>query len=76
MQRKTLLRAGPILLAVLIAWYLLAMALAGAFPPTHWVERLVVFPMQAAVPVFFVVLLLIAVGALVLLFFEWLIRRR
>jgi hypothetical protein len=52
------------------------MALAGAFPPTHWVERLVVFPMQAAVPVFIVVLLLIAIGALVLLLFEWMIRRK
>jgi len=36
----------------------------------------VVFPMQVAVPVFIVVLLLVAVGALVLLLFEWLIRRK
>jgi len=76
MQRKTLVRAGPILLTVVIAWCLLAMALAGVFPSTHWVERLVVFPMQVAVPVFIVVLLLVAVGALVLLLFEWLIRRK
>ena len=76
MQRRTLLRAGPILLTVLISWYLLAMALAGAFPPTHWVERLVVFPMQVALPVFIVVLLLMAVGVSVLLLLEWLIRRK
>jgi len=74
MQFKTLVRAGPILLTMLIAWCLLAMA--GAFPPTHWVEKLLVFPMQIAVPVFIVVLLLVAVGALVLLLFEWLIRRK
>ena len=76
MQRRTLLRAGPILLTVLISWYLLAMALAGAFPQTHWVERLVVFPMQVALPVFMVMLLLMAVGVSVLLLLEWLIRRK
>ena len=75
MQRRTLLRAGPILLAVLISWYLLAMVLAGVFPPTHWVGRLVVFPMQVALPVFMVVLVLMAVGISLLLFVEWLIRR-
>jgi len=75
MQRKTLLLAGSVL-AVLISWYLLATALAGAFPPTHWAERFVVFPMQAAVPVFIVLILLMAVGASVLLIFEWLIRRK
>ena len=75
MQRRTLLRAGPILLAVLISWYLLAMVLAGVFPLTHWVGRLVVFPMQVALPVFMVVLVLMAVGISLLLFVEWLIRR-
>ena len=75
MQRRTLLRAGPILLAVLISWYLLAMVLAGVFPPTHWVGTLVVFPMQVALPVFMVVLVLMAVGISLLLFVEWLIRR-
>jgi len=60
---------------VLISWYLLAMVLAGVFPPTHWVERLVVFPMQVALPVFMVVLVLMAVGISLLLFVEWLIRR-
>jgi hypothetical protein len=76
MQRRTLLRTGPILLIVLISWYLLAMALAGVFLPTHWVERLVVFPMQAALPVFMVVLVLMAVGVSLLLLVEWLIWRK